>query len=69
MPEVAGEAALLVDPYNVEEIAEAMKRLSLSEELRNSLIEKGRVQRTLFDWDRTTRLLWQSLMKTYEERQ
>lgn len=67
MPEVAGDAALLVDPYNVEEIADAMKRLSSSDELRTTLIERGKVQRTLFNWEKTYQLLWQSLMKTYNE--
>lgn len=41
MPEVAGEGALLVDPFNVEEIRWGMLKLIDDEFLRASLIEKG----------------------------
>jgi len=61
MPEVAGEAALLVDPNVVEQITEAMTRLFSDEMLRNSLIEKGRTQRQLFSWDLTAERLWQCI--------
>lgn len=64
MPEVAGDAALVVDPLDVDAIAEAMGRLADDSELRESLIAKGRERRSLFSWDRTAQLLWQSLMKT-----
>lgn len=39
--EVAGQAALLVDPYRTEEIAEGLKRLACDEELRRELTMKG----------------------------
>ena len=64
MPEVAGDAALLVDPLSVDAIADAMWNVSSNEELRNSLISKGRQRRSLFSWDRTASLLWDSLMQT-----
>ena len=67
MPEVAGDAALIVDPLSVNAIADAMGRLHDDALLRNSLIERGRERRTLFSWDRTASLLWTSLMKTYSE--
>ena len=63
MPEVAGDAALLVDPYSVSDIAAAMSRISDDETLRNALIEKGRARKSLFSWDRTALLLWNSMMK------
>ena len=66
MPEVSGDAALLVDPCSVQAIADAMSKLASDKELRNELIARGRVRRELFSWDRTADLLWQSLMKTID---
>lgn len=64
MPEVAGDAALLVDPYNPKQIADAMTLLANNPEQRNTLIARGRQRKDLFTWDRTADLLWQSIMKT-----
>lgn len=52
LPEIAGEAALLVDPEDVEEIAQAMLRLSRDEDLRRELIAKGHRNLERFSWDR-----------------
>jgi glycosyltransferase involved in cell wall biosynthesis len=65
MPEVAGDAALLVDPYNVDEIAFAMKEVYLKEYLRSDLILKGNKQKELFTWSRTADLLWSSITKCF----
>jgi len=64
MPEVAGDAALLVDPFSVEEISEAMVRMAREPELRRQLIEKGTEQCTKFSWDRSAELLWNCIEKT-----
>jgi glycosyltransferase involved in cell wall biosynthesis len=61
MPEVAGDAALLVDPYSVGSIGQALTRMAMDPGLRGELITKGRKQRELFSWDKTARLLWESL--------
>lgn len=66
MPEVAGDAAILVDPLSVEDIAKAMQDVAGNEELKRSLIEKGRERRDLFSWDRTATLLWNSLLQTLD---
>ena len=63
MPEVAGDAALQVDPFNVEAIAVAMEKIVEDEGLRKSLVAKGNVQKQLFSWDRTATLLWGSIEK------
>jgi glycosyltransferase involved in cell wall biosynthesis len=61
MPEVAGEAAILVDPQNAEEIAEAMWRIESNPELQNLLKEKA-LQRTLeFSWDRSAKIIYDRL--------
>lgn len=52
LPEIAGEAALLVDPYSVEEIAAACRRLANDDGLRQELIEKGRRRAQDFSWRR-----------------
>ena len=65
MPEVGGEAALYVDPSNVDDIYHAISRLQ-DDGLRDELIAKGRVHREKFSWDRTANLLWDSMMKTIQ---
>jgi glycosyltransferase involved in cell wall biosynthesis len=52
LPEIAGEAALLIDPYSVEEIAAACRRLANDDGLRQELIEKGRRRAQDFSWRR-----------------
>lgn len=66
MPEVAGDAALLVDPLSVDSISAAMTSVAYDSDLRNSLIARGRQRKELFSWDRTASLLWQSMMRTVE---
>lgn len=63
MPEIAGDAALLVNPYDVGEIAKAMEQLYRDPLLRNTLIEKGKARKGLYTWDRTAELLWQTIEK------
>jgi len=55
LPEVAGDAALLVDPLDVKSIAEAMHRLLQEEGLRAQLVERGYRQVRQFSWDRCAR--------------
>lgn len=63
MPEIAGDAAITVNPYSVEQIAEAMSNLAADENLRQKLIEKGNARKNLFTWDRTADMLWQTIEK------
>lgn len=51
--EVAGGAALLVDPYDVEALADAMRRTAEDDGLRRGLIAAGRVRAAGFGWERT----------------
>lgn len=53
LPEVAGDAALLVDPVSVEAIAEATSRVLTDGSLRERLVEAGRKRPAAFTWDRT----------------
>jgi len=58
MPEIAGDAALTVDPYSVADIAKAMNRLAEDDALRECLIERGIERAQQFDWDRSSKMLW-----------
>ncbi|MRR15268.1 MAG: glycosyltransferase family 1 protein [Deltaproteobacteria bacterium] len=55
MPEVAGDAALLVDPRDEEGLAEAMKKILASGEIRKILISKGYERVKKFSWKRCAR--------------
>jgi glycosyltransferase involved in cell wall biosynthesis len=48
----------LVDPQSVEQMADAMQKLWADEPFRQSLIAKGREQRTRFSWEQTADKLW-----------
>ena len=50
LPEVCGDAALFVDPENVSEIADAMKRLVHDDQLRSRLAERGKENLGRFSW-------------------
>ncbi|MDQ3196440.1 MAG: glycosyltransferase family 4 protein [Pseudomonadota bacterium] len=68
MPEIAGDAALLVDPDSIEAIAAAMQRIAGDAALRCALIEKGRIRRQHFSWDSTAQRLWQAAEKVLAAR-
>lgn len=55
LPEVAGDAALLVDPNDVEGLAQALQRILVDDALRGALVARGRRQITRFSWDRCAR--------------
>ena len=57
MPEVAGDAALLVDPYDVAALSAALKRVLSEPALRTELVARGVRQAAHFTWERTARHL------------
>ncbi|MGL4598925.1 MAG: glycosyltransferase family 4 protein [Bacteroidia bacterium] len=68
MPEVAGDAALLVDPFSEESIAAAMRQLDTNESSRLHLIDRGRIQLQKFSWEKSATLLWESMEKTMKQK-
>lgn len=52
MPEVAGDAAVLIDPYSVDELSEALEKVLVNKNLREKLIEKGYAQAKKFSWEK-----------------
>jgi len=51
LPEVAGDAAILVDPISIDEITRAIEKLCNDRELRKVLASKGLIQAAKFSWD------------------
>lgn len=66
MPEVAGDAAMIVDPMKEDDIADAMLQMASDPGLRQSLIEKGAQRVRDFSWDKTAALLYQSILQTLD---
>lgn len=66
MPEVAGDAAILVDPTNVVALSKALSDIVNDPSLADQLVVRGRIQRGGFSWDITAERLWESMMKTLE---
>ena len=64
LPEVAGDAALLIDPFSTQAIADALILLYEKPELREELIVKGRERVKHFDWDFSAEKMWESILKT-----
>ena len=67
MPEIAGDAALIIDPFKPQSIADAMKSITFDDGLRKELIEKGKKRRELFSWEKTSENLWASIERTLGE--
>jgi glycosyltransferase involved in cell wall biosynthesis len=55
LPEVAGDAALLVDPLDTEALSEGLSRIVQDEALRRDLAERGFAQVQRFSWKRCAR--------------
>ena len=66
IPEVGGNAVLYADPLKIEQITDAMIKISEDVELRNTLVEKGFVQKNKFSWDETAQLLWMSVERALQ---
>jgi glycosyltransferase involved in cell wall biosynthesis len=64
LPEIAGNAALMVNPFNPADIAMSMKMLTENNGLRKELIDHARVIRKKFSWEKTAASLWETVLKT-----
>jgi len=60
LPEVAGDAAILVDPEDVDEIFDAMGRVLFNPALAEELSGRARKRASLFSWRRSAELTWQA---------
>ncbi len=65
MPEVAGDAALLINPFSIDNIADGILNIYENKNLRNNLIEKSKMQRSKFSWQQTADKVWNSIIKSF----
>ena len=63
LPEVVGDAAMLVNPENPFDIARCIKEVLLDPALRSSLIEGGRIHAAKYSWKHTA----QQVLEIYRE--
>lgn len=68
MPEIANNAALLVDPLSINDIASAMTAVDEDENLCNELVAKGEIRKKDFSWDNTAEELWTSILNTLKSK-
>jgi len=68
LPEVAGDAAIYCDPFDITNIAKAMEKLWNDTPLRARLAEAGIERSIRYNWDRTAEGLWASLEKVLKQR-
>jgi glycosyltransferase involved in cell wall biosynthesis len=64
LPEVAGDAALLVPPTDVDALTEAMARMLSDAGLRSRLVEAGYAQARRFTWEAAARQTWELYRRT-----
>lgn len=67
VPEVAGEAALFVNPENVDEIVDGMLKISTDEKLHKKLIGAAIAQKGKFTWNKSAERLWQTIEKAKKD--
>lgn len=63
MPEVAGDAALLIDPYSINSICDAMIEIASNPDKRDELIQKGNRMKLNYSWQKSADRLWSSMEK------
>lgn len=68
LPEVVGDAGILVDPLNDEEIAAALENLLNDEKLREHYSRKGQKRAANFSWEQTARITMGTYKKAYESK-
>jgi glycosyltransferase involved in cell wall biosynthesis len=64
LPEAGGDAAIYVDPENVDDIAKKITKVITDEKLRHELIAKGKKQITKFSWEKSARETLEILEQT-----
>lgn len=62
IPEVAGDGALLINPFDAEELAHAMENVLEDDSLKADLVSRGFKRASLFDWKKTA----SETLKVYE---
>jgi len=63
MPEVAGKAAVYVDPFDVEDIANKLGKTLANKALQSTLVSEGKTQLEKFSWDKSAKKMWELIEK------
>ena len=63
LPEVVGDAGILVNPDDMEEAAKALIRVTEEDEVREGLIKRGYENIKRFSWESRTDLYWEELFR------
>jgi glycosyltransferase involved in cell wall biosynthesis len=63
LPEVVGDAGIMIDPHNVNGLADAMHEVLTNDGLREDMIKKGLERAKMFSWEKCAR----ETLKVYEE--
>lgn len=58
MPEVAGNAALIVNPHDIDAISSGLEKITMDQKLRSELISRGLSRAGIFSWDKTAEKYW-----------
>ncbi len=59
LPEVVGEAGIMVNPYDTSSLVQAMRRVLTDDKLRDNMVRKGLEQSKKFSWEKTAELTQQ----------
>jgi glycosyltransferase involved in cell wall biosynthesis len=63
IPEVVGDAGVLVDPADIDSIRDGLERLMADEQLRKEFAERGLKRAQTMSWDRTADETWRILKR------
>ncbi|ALO15955.1 D-inositol 3-phosphate glycosyltransferase [Salinivirga cyanobacteriivorans] len=66
VPEVAGDAAIYVNPESIDEIGKGMQRLATDETLYQQLLAATKKQKNTFTWNKSAERLWTSIQKVMQ---
>ena len=67
LPEVVGDAGLLVNPYDTLEIKNALEKIAFDFDLKNEIISKGKKRASLFSWENTASAILDALRKNFSK--
>jgi glycosyltransferase involved in cell wall biosynthesis len=67
MPEVAGDAAILIDPENVDSLIEGLRRVTGDADLRSNLIQRGFERARRFSWEKAVNETWNIYRSVLED--
>ena len=68
LPEVAGDAVLMINPYDENDFSHAMEQIILDDDLRMELSRKGKERAALFSWEKSARMTVEAYQEAIDNR-